>query len=74
MKLVEAERHAQELGEVEDGHPDVLTGALADRDARVRERAVYLAEILVQRGASPERLAAAMAPLADDPEIGRAHV
>ncbi len=44
----------------------VLTAALGDRDARVRERAVLLAEILVQRGVAPERLAAAMAQLADD--------
>jgi putative heme-binding domain-containing protein len=44
----------------------VVIAALGDRDARVRERAVYLAEILVQRGVAPERLAAAMAPLADD--------
>ncbi|MFM9032061.1 MAG: hypothetical protein ACKOTF_15585, partial [Opitutaceae bacterium] len=40
--------------------------ALRDRDAPVRERAVYLAEILLARGGNAPGLVEAMASLADD--------
>ena len=53
------------LGALDAG---VLTVALRDRDPRVRERAIYLAEILVTRGGTAPGLVAALAALADDPD------
>ena len=48
---------------------DAVAAALADRDAHVRERAIVMAERLIERGASSGALATKLAALADDADV-----